>query len=215
MKYIIYILLLLQIHFVRSQGDGIAAGAAHYLLWSEEKSSIDDILRGQEQLLAANTVLALEQAKLLDVSKKQYHSLSSNKAVQNAGLIGLIATRALTLNEINGKLLTLISNSDNDILSTVFVPAITELFTEQGTILLDVYIATREGKNYLMNNADRISLLMDILSKIDRINDNARILLTQAEILSKIQQPTNLRPIYYDSNAAAQEAKQTIKTLIK
>lgn len=182
-------LAIASINIVHAQygADGAVAAAGHWALWEVEKNDLESISDGQDLLLIANVTLALEEAKLSDISKKRYESLSNiDDDIKNALTLGQIIEHGYRLEQINENIFNIIDG--HPVISSVISPAVTDLLLEQGFLLASVINAETEGQNNLMNSSERWRYMRKLLSEIDRINDLAIKVQTAATLLVNLKE---------------------------
>lgn len=167
--------------------DGAVAALGHGALWAIELEDLETILDGQELLIMANVTLALEEAKLLDISKKRYESLSNvDDAVRNALVLGQIAEHGYRLIEIQTGIFELIA--DYPLVQASLTPAIIDLTTEQIFLTNDIANTLTEGDTNLANSSERLLYMKMLLKKIDAINDLALEIKKQAYALIRLRE---------------------------
>lgn len=204
-----YILIIAAIFWSRSGAaqygaDGVVAAGAHLGLWAAEKSDLQTILDAQDYLISANVIMALEEAKLTDISKKRYTSLSTiDEDMANALTLAQITDHGARLYSIQDEIYTIIEPYPE--VSAIITPTLVDLVLEQAFLINDIGTATIEGQANLMNSSERFVYMRTILAKMDAINElaietrsQARTLVTLVEFELGEYQP--LVPVDYDQS---------------
>lgn len=195
--------------------DGGIVAIAHRIQWyAVEEPRLDNISEGQDYLLISNVALALEEAKLLDVKRKRYKSLSeTDQSVEEAETLLQIVDHSADLYNIQDQTFNLVAPYPE--IEAIISPAETDLLLEVGFLLNDVYLGTFEGQTNLMDSSDRLLFLKGILSKIDQINILAAKILRQAEYLIALEQSEfNTELPLFDYSEAFNTTLQEIQELI-
>lgn len=174
MKYMIFILFLFKSFSVFPQygiDGGLVAGGV-VIAWNTEKMSLESIRDNQEEILIANSAIALETQILLDLEKKLYKSLSKvDNLVQNASALIRITEHAKELFEIQE--LTYELAKDHPYLLTIVAAQEVELLKQTTYLFTDLLIATKSGKVNLMNSYERLDFMNNILTELDHLKIQA------------------------------------------
>lgn len=174
MKYLIIILCILKSFSVFSQygiDGGLVAGGV-VIAWNTEKMSLESIRDNQNEILIANSTIALEAQMLLDIEKKLYNSLSKvDNLVQSASTLIRITEHSKELFEIQE--LTYELAKDYPYLLTIVVAQEVELLKQTTYLFTDLLIATKEGKVNLMNSYERLDFMNNILTELDKLKIQA------------------------------------------
>lgn len=174
MKYLIVMLFVFKSFSIYAQygiDGGLVAGGL-VIAWNAEKKSLETIRDHQNEILIANTTIAVEAQILLDIEKKLYNSLSKvDDLVQNASTIIRIAEHSKELFYIQE--LTYEAAKDNPYLIAIVAAQEAELLKQSGYLLVDLYIATKEGKVNLMNSYERLDYMNNILTELDKLKVKA------------------------------------------
>lgn len=174
MKYLIVIFCLFKSFSIFSQygiDGGLVAGGL-VITWNTEKKSLESIRDNQNEILIANSTIALESQLLLDIEKKLYNSLSKvDNLVQNASTLIRITEHSKELFKIQE--LTYEIVKDYPYLLTIVAAQEVELVKQTGYLFADLHIATKEGKVNLMNSYERLDFMNKILSELDKLKIQA------------------------------------------
>lgn len=166
--------------------DGTIAAGAHWAIWEVEKKDWNTISDGQDILIAANVALALEQAKLSDISKKKYKSVSkTDNAIKDAKTIALIAERALVLGDIALSIDEIVEGYPE--VYAILSPSLIELGIEIVNLTESVVFVDKEGDTNLMNSSERFQYMQRILNEIDEINSIALHIKVQAQFFVNLR----------------------------
>lgn len=216
---LIFSLTIISINSIKAQygADGAVAAGGHWALWAVEKKDLETISDGQDLLLIANVTLALEEAKLSDISKKRYESLSNiDDDVKNALTLGQIIEHSLRLYNTNESIVEIIDG--RPLVQSLISPAVADLFLEQAFLLVSVVNAETEGQNNLMDSSERFRYMRRILADIDRINDLAYKVRGAAKILVEMSQLEEIEAVpmpTYTFDEAITNIQEEINTLVK
>ncbi len=174
MKYLIVILCILKSFSVFSQygiDGGLVAGGV-VIAWNTEKMSLESIRDNQNEILIANSTIALEAQMLLDIEKKLYNSLSKvDNLVQSASTLIRITEHSKGLFEIQELTYELVK--DYPYLLTIVAAQEVELLKQTTYLFTDLLIATKEGKVNLMNSYERLDFMNNILTELDKLKIQA------------------------------------------
>ena len=186
-KYITMILLAVSAPSFSQYGiDGTIAAGAHWAIWEVHKKDWNTISDGQDILIGANVTLALEQAKLSDISKKKYKSVSkTDNAIKNAETIALIAERALILGDVALSIDDIVEGYPE--VYAILSPSLIELGIEIVNLTESVVFVDKEGDTNLMNSSERFQYMQRILTEMDEINSIALQLKVQAQLFVNIR----------------------------
>ncbi len=215
----ILLIFIATVQFAHSQygADGVVAAGAHLGLWAAEKKDLETILDAQDYLISANVLMALEEAKLVDISKKKYRSLSTiDEDMSNALTLAQIVDHGARLYEIQDEIYNIIEPYPE--VSAIITPSLIDLVLEQAFLINDIGTATTEGQTNLMNSSERFVFMRTILAKVDAINglaietrSQARTLISLVEFELGDYQP--LVPVDY--NQSIQRTVQQIEEFIE
>ncbi len=216
-KILIFFIATVQLGHSQYGADGVVAAGAHLGLWAAEKEDLETILDTQDYLISANVLMALEEAKLVDISKKKYRSLSTiDEDMSNALTLAQIVDHGARLYEIQDEIYDIIEPYPE--VSAIITPSLIDLIVEQAFLINDIGTATTEGQANLMNSSERFVFMRTILAKVDAINDlaietrsQARTLISLVEFELGDYQP--LVPVNY--NQSIQRTMQQIEEFIE
>lgn len=173
--------------------DGAVAALGHGVLWSMEKEDLDNLIQGQDLLLISNVALALEEAKLLDISSQRYKSLSEvDDSVRNAGVLAQILEHSYRLGDIQISIYEMMDNYP--LVNAAISPALIDLLLDQAFLMNDIAVTLTEGETNLMNSSERLLYMKLLLNKIDEINDLAVEIKGQAYQLIQLVELQQLDP---------------------
>lgn len=197
--------------------DGVVAAGAHLGLWAAEKNDLETILDTQDYIMSANVLMALEEAKLVDISKKKYKSMSTiDEDMQNALTLAQIINHGQRLYQIQDEIYEIIAPYPE--VSAIITPSLIDLILEQAFLINDIGTATTEGQTNLMNSSERFVFMRTILAKIDNINNLAIETRTQARTLIQLtefelQENLPLYPVNYNQsiNRTLQQIEEFIQ----
>ena len=197
--------------------DGAVAAAGHIAHWVREEEDLETIIEGQDLLIMANVTLALEQAKLLDISKKRYESLSNvDDAVRNAGVLAQITEHGYRLANIQVDIYELIAPYPE--VEAVLMPSVIDLTTEQIFLINDIATTLTSGDTNLANSSERLLYMKLLLKKIDTINDLALEIKQQAYALIQLFEmellDEEIEVMTIDYTPILEAAQKTIDNLI-
>jgi len=183
--YILMLVMSTQLCSGQYGADGVVAAGAHLGLWTAEKNDLETILDVQDYIMSANVLMALEEAKLVDISKKKYKSMSTiDEDMQNALTLAQIINHGQRLYQIQDEIYEIIAPYPE--VSAIITPSLIDLILEQAFLINDIGTATTEGQTNLMNSSERFVFMRTILAKIDNINDLAIETRTQARTLIQL-----------------------------
>ena len=180
---LLLIVLMFSLNVTAQYGaDGAVAAGAHAALWAVEKNDLDAIIEGQDLILIANVALALEEAKLVDISKKRYKSLSNiDEDVENALTLAQIVEHGESIYSVQDEIFEMIAPYPE--VEAIITPSLVDLILEQAFLLNDIGKATLTGQNNLMDSSERFVYMRNILAELDQINDLAIKVKSQARSL--------------------------------
>ena len=199
--YFLVLVLTTQICSSQYGADGVVAAGAHLGLWTAEQADLETILDAQDYIMSANVLMALEEAKLVDISKKKYESLSTiDVDMQNALTLAQIINHGQRLYQIQDEIFEIIAPYPE--VSAIITPSVIDLILEQAFLINDIGTATAEGQTNLMNSSERFVFMRTILGKINDINDLAIETRAQARTLIQLtefelQENQPLVPVNY------------------